>query len=102
VGLLDTFRGALRGSINVHVDEELTRTDKLMVVWGPHTDTRGPGCVPPAVSQCGGDVTTERRVQLEQCVLGRTVVVLVMMGGLGGGGAPGLWPRPSSLWSHQL
>lgn len=60
--------------------------------------------MPSAVSQCGGDVTTEGRVQGEECVLGRRVGVVVMMGGEGGegGGVTGLWPRPSSLWSHQL
>lgn len=56
--------------------------------------------MPSADSQCGGDVTTERRVQGEECVLGRRVVV-VMTGG-GEVGATGLWPRPSSQWSHQL
>lgn len=63
---------------------------------GPHADT--------AVRQYGGDVTAERRVQGEVC-----------FGELGGGGGDagrggagtgrgitGLWPRPSSQWSHQL
>lgn len=64
----------------VYVDEELTRTDRLMAVWGQILTQEAPLCVPSAVSQCGGDVTTERRVQSEESVLGRRVVV-VMMGG---------------------
>lgn len=84
---------------------------------GPHTDTGGPWCLPSAVSQCG-DVTTERRVQGEECVLGRR-------GGGGGsddGGAGGgsywlvassiiaveqsavtytSWPRETSGWPAE-
>lgn len=97
--LLHSFRAVLRGSISVYVDEELTRTDRLMAVWGHILTQEAPVCVPSAVSQCGGDVTTERRVQGEECVLGRRVVVVVMMGGWG---TTCLWPRPSSQWSHQL
>lgn len=57
--------------------------------------------MPSAVSQKGGDVTTERRVQGEECVLGRRVVAVVMTG-VEEVGAAGLWSRPSSQWSHQL
>lgn len=45
---------------------------------GPHADT--------AVRQYGGDVTAERRVQGEECVLGSRVVEVVMRGGEGRGG----------------
>lgn len=44
---------------------------------GPHADT--------AVRQYGGDVTAERRVQGEECVLGSRVVEVVMRGGEGRG-----------------
>lgn len=43
---------------------------------GPHADT--------AVRQYSGDVTAERRVQGEECVLGSWVVVVVVMWGVEG------------------
>lgn len=56
---------------------------------GPHADT--------AVRQYGGDVTAERRVQGEECVLGSWVVEVVMRGGEGRGGEGNYWLVASSI-----
>lgn len=92
------------GCSSVYVDEEegshADMHQQADGCVGPCTGAGGSWCVESAhnVSQCG-DVNTEQCVRGEGVCFGRES----SGGDFRGGRVPsGLWPRPSSLWGHQL